>query len=208
VTPDWQSFAERGDYEEALKAIEATGGFDAELASAGAERLMLLGDVARVTGNRKLAAQALRMVVHEHAADPVAPLAAWSLGNMLEKAGDRVGAAEAFAMYRALSPQGDFAEDALASQVRIAVEQSDLELAVRLAAQYEKSFPDGRRAKEIREQLERLREHQPKAASDAPDAGEHLGVVPAPMAEPAPQAPSSDPTARDQASGPSQNDHQ
>ena len=89
---------------------------------------------------------------------------------MLEKAGDQAGAADAFAAYRALSPQGDFAEDALARQIRMAVSQQDAQLANRLAAQYDQSFPNGRRAQEIREQLAKLRRESSSAAADA-DAG-------------------------------------
>jgi hypothetical protein len=59
-------------------------------------------------------------------------------------------------MYRALSPDGDFAEDALARQIRAAVETGDAELARRLAREYEQGFANGRRAEEIRRQLARL----------------------------------------------------
>jgi hypothetical protein len=169
VTPLWQLAAQQGEYQTALVELEASGGFDAVVAQADADQLMLLADVARATGFRQRALLAWRRVINQHASDPQAPLAAWSLGNMLEKSGDQAGAADAFAAYRALSPQGDFAEDALARQIRMAVTQQDAQLANRLAAQYDQSFPNGRRAQEIREQLAKLR-HEPSAGASA-DAG-------------------------------------
>ena len=148
--PRWQELADKGEYATALAELETAGGFDAALGTATAEQLMLLVDLARATGQRERAVQALRRVVQQHGSDPLAPLAAWSLGNMLEKAGDPAGAAQAFAMYRALSPNGDFAEDALARQIKVAIEQGDLAHASKLIEQYSDYFPNGRRSEEIR----------------------------------------------------------
>jgi hypothetical protein len=156
VTPQWQLLAQQGEYDASLSALEANGGFEGAIDQATADQLMLLVDVARVTGHRERAVEALRRVISQHGSDPLAPLAAWTLGNMLDKAGDREGAADAFAAYRTLSPQGDFAEDAIAREIRMAVERGDDSLANRLAAQYEQTFPNGRRAQEIREQLAAL----------------------------------------------------
>jgi len=169
VTPQWQVFAAQGEYQMALAVLETNGGFDSAVGHATADELMLLADIARGTGFRQRAVLAWRRVVSQHGSDPQAPLAAWSLGNMLEKSGDQLGAAEAFAAYRALSPQGDFAEDALAREIRMAVQQRDAELANRLSAQYDRAFPNGRRAEEIREQLAVLR-REPGSASSV-DAG-------------------------------------
>jgi hypothetical protein len=154
--PGWQLLAENGEYSSALTSIDASGGYERAVNVATAEQLMLLVDIARATGHRGRAVDALRRIVNQHGTDPLAPLAAWSLGNMLEKSGDNVGASQAFSMYRALSPDGDFAEDALARQIRAAVETGDAELARRLAREYEQGFANGRRAEEIRRQLARL----------------------------------------------------
>lgn len=169
VTPLWQLAAQQGEYQTALIELEANGGFEAVAAQGDADQLMLLADVARATGFRQRAVLAWRRVISQHATDPQAPLAAWSLGNMLEKSGDTVGAAEAFAVYRNLSPQGDFAEDALAREIRMAVTQQNTQLANRLAAQYDQAFPNGRRAQEIREQLAKL-QRQPNS-TESVDAG-------------------------------------
>ena len=117
---------------------------------------MILHDIARATGDRAQALRALQRVVQRFPDDPNAPIAAWSLGNLLEASGNRAGAAEAYSRYRSLSPQGDFAEDALARQVQVAVEQGDLPQARRLASQYEQDFPNGRHSDELQALLEQL----------------------------------------------------
>ena len=93
---------------------------------------------------------------------------------MLEQGGDGAGAAEAYELYRRLSPAGDFAEDAAARQVDVALARQELELATRLVDQYEKDFPNGRRLAEFREELGKL-------ATERSDGGP---AEPAPVAEP------------------------
>jgi len=149
----WLQLADRGDYERAYHALEEFGGFDLVLSKASADELMVLVDVARATGNRGRAIQALRRVTESFVSDPNAPIAAMTLGRMLMQAGDRKGASDAFSLYRRLSPEGDFAEDALASDIQAAVEEGNWERAQTLAKQYETDFPDGRHLEQIREQL-------------------------------------------------------
>jgi outer membrane protein assembly factor BamD (BamD/ComL family) len=152
--PGWLTFADRGEYDRALHALEEQGGFDAVLYGSSADELMILVDIARATGNRGRAVQALRRVTQQFPGDPNAPIATMMLGKMLMQAGDQRGAAEAFSLYRRLSPQGDFAEDALANHFEAALEQGDMERARMLAKQYESDFPDGRSLEEIRQQLQ------------------------------------------------------
>lgn len=156
--PAWLQLAERGEYERAAHGLEDLGGFDAVLYQASADELMILVDVARATGNRGRAIQVLRRVTQSFASDPNAPIAAMTLGRMLMQAGDSKGASEAFSLYRRLSPQGDFAEDALASDIQAAVEEGNWERAQMLARQYESDFPDGRHIDQIREQLATLQQ--------------------------------------------------
>jgi hypothetical protein len=170
---EWQRLADDGQYGEALASLEASGGFDAALRDASAEQLMALVDVARATGQRDRAVVALRRVVGEHGSDPNAPVAAWMLGSELAKAGDPAAAEQAFAMYRALSPNGDFAEDALARQVDMAAEQGNLDHAKKLASQYLKEFPDGPRTLDIEARIaqwEREQKALPRVEEAAPAA--------------------------------------
>lgn len=163
---EWQRLADEGQYSQALAAIEMSGGFDTVLRDASAEQLMSLVDVARATGQRERGIVALRRIVAEHGTDPNAPVAAWMLGNELAKVNDLAGAEQAFAMYRALSPNGDFAEDALGRQIDMAQAQGNLEHARNLAAQYMKEFPDGPRSADIQAGLERAA-HEPAASTEA-----------------------------------------
>jgi hypothetical protein len=186
--PEWERLAEAGDFEAARAALEAKGGFDSVLGMASAPELMTLVDIARASGSRERAVAALRRVLGVFRDAPEAPLAAWTLGNLLDQAGDENGASEAYALYRRLSPGGDFAEDALAREVDSALSQGNLELSARLIAQYENEFPNGRSLEEFRSELARRAERAlgTPAAEGTPGADDE----PSPGAEPArPEAP-------------------
>lgn len=170
--PDWLTFADRGEYQRAAHALEDQGGFDAVLYGSSADELMILVDIARATGNRGRAVQALRRVTEQFPGDPNAPIATMMLGKLLMQAGDREGAAEAFSLYRRLSPQGDFAEDALANHFEAALEQGDVERARRLAKQYERDFPEGRSLEDIRAQLQAAEEALAADAGSPTDGSE------------------------------------
>jgi TolA-binding protein len=169
---EWQRLADEGEYARAFSALDAVGGFDAALHDASADQLMALVDVARATGQRDRAIVALRRIVSEHGADPNAPVAAWMLGSELAKARDLAAAEQAFAMYRALSPNGDFAEDALARQIDMAAGQGNLEHAKKLAGQYLKEFPNGPRSADIQARIEQwAAPSRAEGVSFVPDAG-------------------------------------
>lgn len=148
--PHWQLLASQLDYEAAGTALQEHGGFTAALPHASPDQLMILHDIARATSDRVHAVEALRQVVELYPEDPNAPIAAWSLGNMLDSTGDQLGAAQAYAAYRALSPEGDFAEDALARQAEVALQRGGSSRARQLASQYVQDFPNGRHADDMR----------------------------------------------------------
>jgi hypothetical protein len=168
ASPDWQRLANVGDYTGASRAVEKQGGFDAVFPTASPEQLMTLYEVARASGQRTRAVQALRQVFERYPGDENAADAAYTLGNLLEKDGDKAGAAGAFEAYRRLSPKGDFAEDALARQFESAVERGDHQAARQYADQYAKDFPKGRRLAAIKKQLAKL-SGAPQPAESAPD---------------------------------------
>jgi len=147
--PEWQRLAEGGDFTSARRALDQLGGFDVAMAHASPSELMSLVDIARASGERGQAIRALRQVV-SHPEAPEAPLAAWTLGNLLDQAGDQPGSAQAFALYRRLSPAGDFAEDAAARQIDAALGEGNVELATQLVEDYARDFPHGRRLGEFR----------------------------------------------------------
>ncbi|MFZ5897138.1 MAG: tetratricopeptide repeat protein [Myxococcota bacterium] len=176
--PEWQQKADAGDFAGARAALDRLGGWDVALAGASPDQLMTLVDLGRASGERGQAVRALRRLLDAFPGAPEAPLAAWTLANQLEQGGDHAGAAEAYALYRRLSPAGDFAEDAAARQVDAALAQGDADRATELIEQYAKDFPNGRRLAELREELEKLKgdAHKPSdeksgaAPAAAPDA--------------------------------------
>jgi hypothetical protein len=188
--PEWQRLVEVGDFAGARRALDEQGGFDVAMAHASPSELMSLVDVARASGERGQATRALRQVL-SHPEAPEAPLAAWTLGNLLDQAGDQPGAAQAFALYRRLSPTGDFAEDAAARQVDVALAAGDAELVTQLVEDYARDFPHGRRLSEFRRAASALVANgrdagaKPEAAHEDPedDVDETQSV---PSASPAP----------------------
>jgi hypothetical protein len=196
---EWERLAESGDFRGAKQALDRDGGFERAAARASAAQLLVLADVARASGSREHAAQALKRVLASYVSAPEAPLAAWTLGNLLEQAGDRSGAAEAYATYRRLSPTGDFAEDAAARQVDAALSQGNLELGRRAMEEYAENFPKGRRLAELRKRLAALESPEGAAALEAP--AEASGAAPSESdedddaAEPSAEAPAAPPAA-------------
>jgi tetratricopeptide (TPR) repeat protein len=190
---EWQRLVEVGDFAAARRALDRQGGFDVAIAHAAPAELMSLVDIARASGERSQAVSALRQVL-SHPDAPEAPLAAWTLGNLLDQAGDQPGAAQAFALYRRLSPAGDFAEDAAARQVDVALAEGNGELVTQLVEDYARDFPHARRLSEFRRAAEQLaaRLHDAGAKQEAvhDDSEEEADDGQKPASAPAP-APSS-----------------
>ncbi len=202
-SPQWLLLAERGDFAAAFSELDHRAGFDVVLEQGSAEELMTLADVARFAGRQGRAIQALRQVTQRYRSDPNAPLAAMMLGNLLSRAGDRGGAARAYALNRTLSPGGDFAEDALVREFDLALSARNFERATQLFSQYEQEFPKGSRLEAMRAEVEQLaaqmgvpwepataprppdfstvvnpyEEHADPSAGDAELDGEHQGAA-------------------------------
>jgi hypothetical protein len=191
---EWQRLLEGGDFAGARRALDRQGGFDVAIAHASPAELMSLVDIARASGERGQAVSALRQVL-SHPDAPEAPLAAWTLGNLLDQAGDQPGAAQAFALYRRLSPAGDFAEDAAARQVDVALAEGNVELVTQLVEDYARDFPHGRRLSEFRRAQRALatsdRDAGPKSEAvhdDTDDNDDETHSAPAAPSTPEPGA--------------------
>jgi hypothetical protein len=154
--PEWEQLANAGDFAGAKKAIERIGGFDTVMRSAGPGELMTLADIARGSRETDKALRALRRLLEVYPGADEAPPATWTLANLLDQAGDKVGAAEAYALYRRLSPTGDFAEDAAAREVQFALSQGNVERAAALLEEYARNFPKSRRITSFQKQLGKL----------------------------------------------------
>jgi hypothetical protein len=150
----WVELAERGQYAQAFQALDETGRLAEVVAFGSPEELMTMADVARFAGRTGWAIQALREVTTRHVGDENAPIAAMMLGNLLSRAGDGLGAARAYARSRQLSPDGDFAEDALVREFFAASNSAEAGQAQALLREYEQKFPNGEHLGEMQEALE------------------------------------------------------
>jgi transmembrane sensor len=113
--------------------------------------LLLAADVARLSGHPAQAIPSLERVLAAHAADPRAPLAAFTLGRVnLEELGRPGDAAPAFASVRRLEPRGLLAEDALAREVEAWSRASYDSRAHVAAVEYVRLYPAGHRLKSVR----------------------------------------------------------
>jgi transmembrane sensor len=147
ATESWQRRAERGDYRGAYALLSQSGSRVAD----DVEDLLLAADSARLSGHPAQAVPYLRKVTSDHASDPRAPLAAFTLGGVLmSQLGKPLEAQAAYARARALSPNSALSQDALARQVEAAYRAGDAALARKLAEDYLASYPNGRRVHAVR----------------------------------------------------------
>ena len=139
----WVKLAGEGAQGEAYVALKKDGSWSTLTDTA---QLMLAADVARGSGDFKLATAILGRVVTLHPRDGRAPLAAFTMGKLLlERLGSAGRAARAFARVRQLAPQGPLAEDALAREVEALARSGAVSEANSRAELYFSKYPKGRR---------------------------------------------------------------
>jgi transmembrane sensor len=113
--------------------------------------LLALADVARLSGHPADAVIPLTRVVTEHAGDPRASLAAFTLGRLeLDSLRHPALAAAAFERAMALGLPQSLQEDALARLVEARAQAADAPGARSAAEEYERRFPAGKRLDEVR----------------------------------------------------------
>jgi transmembrane sensor len=145
VASSWRPLAERGQYEEAERALRKAGPSAVRDDTAD---LLLAADAARLGGHPADAVPYLQRVVRAHGRDPRAGLAAFTLGRvLLDELGRPSEAAVAFAFAR--SSGGPLAEDALAREVEALSRAGDVTRSRELGQLYRRLYPDGRRAKAV-----------------------------------------------------------
>ena len=92
----------------------------------------------------------LQRILRDHPRDERAPMAAFTLGRTLSGLGRTREAMAQFARVRTGWPRSPLAEDALVREAEAAAALGDVAAAVRLAAEYNRGYPDGRRRSEVR----------------------------------------------------------
>jgi len=144
----WQAQAERGNYRRAFELLPGSP----ERVSDDVQELLLAADAARLSGHPAQALPYLRRVIERHAGDQRASLAAFTLGGVLLNQLDRPREAEAaYGRARSMALGPALAQDALARQVEAAQRAGDLPRVRELAREYLRAYPDGRRARWVKE---------------------------------------------------------
>ncbi|MFT3772758.1 MAG: FecR family protein [Minicystis sp.] len=146
----WRELARKGAFKEAYRAI-APAGIAQQATTASVDDLLLLADVARLSGHPTEAVAPLTRVMNEKSGDPRAPMAAFTLGRVqLDALGQAAAAAQTFARAVAMGlPQG-LREDAYARVVEARARAGDRAGARAAAAEYEARYPGGSRLAEVR----------------------------------------------------------
>ena len=146
----WRDLARGGEFDRAWTALSRP---DAPALRDEPDELLLAADVARLSHHPADAIAPLRRVLRDHVGDPRAPLAAFTLGRVLLEELDRpADAASAFAEVDRLAPDGPLAEDAVAREVEAFARAGDVGAANRAADEYLRRFPNGRKARLVRQQ--------------------------------------------------------
>lgn len=154
-TPDWQAFAEQGEYRRALEAAEARG-FDGLVRTLGEAPLLQLANTARFSGNNTRAKQALLGVRRRFPNSPSAVLSGYYLARLaLDVEHNRRQAVEWLQTYLREAPRGQLSAGARLDLMRLFLETGDTASARRIAADYLEHHPNGNRADFAKSLLQR-----------------------------------------------------
>lgn len=178
AAPDWRAKLKEGDFTGALDLLrQQPGGLNGAINSArSAKELMDLSDLARLKGgDRGAAIEALKRVVETFPGDPNAAVAARTLGNMYDEAGQTELAQKYLDKYRALAPEGALAEDALCKKIQAENRASHKDEAARLGKEYLGKYPNGP-CKEIVENILAGGDPPSEEETPAPEATPEAGA--------------------------------
>jgi hypothetical protein len=153
--PDWRELAAVGQYRAALEAASRTG-LDRAMATAVADDLVLLADVARFSGQTSTSETVLETLRRRFPGTSQAALAAFQLGRIAFDVRHEHGrSAGWFTTYLEESPTGRFRQEAL-GRLFVAEHRGARDAAARRAAQrYLAEFPRGPHAAAARQALAR-----------------------------------------------------
>jgi transmembrane sensor len=150
VEAPFLALARRGDYRGAYAALGPEGR-KRESERDDVDALLLLADIARLSGHAPEAVAPLSRIVTRHAGDPRAAIAAFTLGRLeLDALGQPSRAAQSFQAALDLGLKEPLIEDAQARLVEARARAGDSTGARAAAAAYERRFPQGRRLSDVR----------------------------------------------------------
>jgi transmembrane sensor len=146
-TPRWKTLAQQGKHGE---AYDAFGSLTASQLR-NPEELLMAADTARLSGHPSQAVPFLERVLTQFRKDARAPVAAFNLGTILMSSlGSPAKAAQRFAEYRQLAPNGSLSEDALAREVQAWSLAGQADRARDRAQEYLRLYPHGQRSTLVR----------------------------------------------------------
>jgi transmembrane sensor len=155
AAPPWKALARRAAYAEAYGALGSEGLRAATRAAESADDLLLLADVARMSGHPWEAVGPLEEAIRRHPRDSRGAFAALSLGRLrLDSLRDPAGAAEALLRAITIGLPEALEEDAWVRLVEARARSGDVAGARTSARAYERRFPQGRHRAEVARWLE------------------------------------------------------
>lgn len=145
-TQAYRARVDRRDYRGAYAVLAR----NPTLAGDTVQELLVAADVSRLSDHPAEAVPYLQRILREHPRDERAPMAAFTLGRTLSGLGQTREAMTTFGRVHSDWPRSPLAEDALVRQAEAASQIGDDDTARRLAAQYDRDHPNGRRRAEVR----------------------------------------------------------
>ncbi len=149
----WLELAQAGHHRQAYERAKSMG-IQAECERLGADHLLLLGNVARLSGNAEHAAYAYSALRRRFAASTHAARAAFSLGRLGVKS-EPGRAAQWFETYLKEEPNGPLAQAASDWLFELAATSGEVERLRARARSYLDTYPNGAHANDARRVLER-----------------------------------------------------
>jgi transmembrane sensor len=146
VSQVYRSHVASRNYREAYAVLAR----NPSLAGDTVKDLLVAADVARLSNHPAEAVPYLQRILRDHARDERAPMAAFTLGRTLSGLGRTREAMNLFARVRSQWPNSPLGEDALLRQAEAASKLGDSASLARIAAQYDRDYPNGRRRAEVR----------------------------------------------------------
>jgi transmembrane sensor len=144
----WEALARRGRFEEAYGRLGSRGLATQTEQARSIEELLLLADVARLSGHPREAVAPLEQAIAQYSAHRRASVAAFTLGRLhADVLGSPTGAVSAFERCLALGPPAALHADALARLAEARNRAGDREGAQAAAQEYLERYPDGQRAR-------------------------------------------------------------
>jgi transmembrane sensor len=150
---DWRTLAERGEHAEAYEVLRPEG-IAGRASRASARELLLLADVARLSGHPADAVAPLERLIAEHPNDPQAPLGAVILGRVyMDSLSRPQRAVAAFERARVLGIPSALRDDVEGRTAIARLRAGDTERGRREAEAYLAARPGGRHAARLQSLL-------------------------------------------------------